>query len=364
MGLLLFALDPWRVERLYVGGVGPWIAAVPNMLTRWVPVSVAELLAVVLGVGVLWWLFTTARQLWRADAPRAAMLARAGGRIALVAATVLVVFEVVWGLSYARPPLAERFGWREADEPPFAVHTQELEFLGRDLVDRVNALYLELHGLPDGFAPTRAPRGIPDADAALERAYARMAPLLRLHPHVGRSRGRAKGLLSSPLFSWLRIGGIYVPFTAEANVNRMAPDWQQPHTIAHEKAHQRFFASENEANFMGFLACAHSDDPFVRYSGWLFAQRQVLRTLGRQEPWTFLRVIEGRLPGVQRDVNHARAFWLGYDGPMADLSRAVNDAYLRANRVEGGVRSYSQSLELIVRYARAHDGGWGTAASR
>ena len=72
--------------------------------------------------------------------------------------------------------------------------------------------------------------------------------------------------------------------------------------------------------------------------------------------WAFLRQVERRHPGVQRDVDFSRAFWTGYDGPVAQLSSAVNDAYLRANAVEGGVKSYGRSLELLIRWARARDG--------
>lgn len=356
--LVLFASDPWRVEALYVQGIGPWIQAIPNTLTRPIPFSVAEPLVVGAGAALLAWLLRRAGLLWRPppDQPRLRVVGHTLAALYTASVAVALSFYVLWGLAYARPILELRRGWIASADEVFEVDTDELEVLARALVDRVNALYLELHGLPDGFSPTLAPDGLDAADAAVDRGWLGVVRTLDLHPSVARSRGPTKGIASSLLYTWLGIGGFYFPFTAEANINWMAPEWQQPHTMAHEKAHQRFFASENEANFYGFVACTHSDDPFVQYSGWLFAQRQVLGALRRLDSWAFLRQIERRNPGVQRDVLAAYSFWTGYDGPIADLSHAVNDAYLRVNRVQGGVQSYNRSLELLVRYARSRGG--------
>jgi hypothetical protein len=177
------------------------------------------------------------------------------------------------------------------------VSPAELAAFGDQLVDEVNALYLDLHGWPDAYRLTEPPNGVDAVDAAVDRAFAAVAEQLDLHPSVGWSRGPQKPLVTSVVFSYLGIGGFYLPFTAEANINVGPPAWTLAHTIAHEKAHQRFFNSENEANFFGFLACIHSDDPFLRYGGWLFAQRQVLRALSKADEPAFRRVIARRYPG-------------------------------------------------------------------
>ncbi len=77
----------------------------------------------------------------------------------------------------------------------------------------------------------------------------------------------------------LGIVGIHFPWTGEADYNYTVPAFQLPHAIAHEKAHRRGVASEDEANFIGYLANALSDAPYARCSGFLFAQRQLLGEL-------------------------------------------------------------------------------------
>ncbi len=158
------------------------------------------------------------------------------------------------------------------------------------------------------------------------------------------------------------LSGFYCPFTGEANVNASVPAAYRAHTIAHEKAHQRGIHPENEANFLGFLAGVHATDPVARYSALLFAQRQLLRTLiragdaagggiERARP-----LLERRLPGVQRDVDDLNEFWNRHRGPTRRLARTMNDAYLKTNRVDGGVLAYGRSVELIVAWARSRGG--------
>jgi hypothetical protein len=123
-------------------------------------------------------------------------------------------------------------------------------------------------------------------------------------------------------------------------------------TLAHEKAHQRGVASEDEANFFGFLACLYSTDPYVRYSAFMFAHRQLLYPLFMEDPETAIQIYEGQIPGVTRDLWATHAFWTGHESGWTEVGGAINNAYLRANRVEGGTRSYAMSGRLILSFHR------------
>ena len=350
-----FAADSHRVEAWYVHGFGRWLAGALNALSRPLPFSLMEPLFLFAVGGAIAWLIRGVRALVRRPGERVWIALRLGGEAYTAACIVLLWFQLAWGLAYARPVVQTRQEWLPPGVNSAKVQAWELEELAEPLVERVNALYLEIHGVPDAFAPTSSPVPWADVDRAIDHGFIGAGDDLGLGPEFARSRGPAKSLLSSGLFTWFGVSGIYFPFTGEANVNTWPPQWQRPFTMAHEKAHQRFITSENEASFHGMLACIHSDDPFVQYSGSLYAQRQVLRALQRANPWAFVRIISQRLPGVQRDVNAAHGFWTGYDGPLSDLQTTMNDAYLRANRVRGGIRSYGLSLELIVLYARQNE---------
>lgn len=339
---------PQLVEAWFVEAWAPPVVSLLSTVFGVVPTSVAEWVELFTGLGIVAWLITGIWRLVRAQGERRLVAARLFAEAWSTVAFVLCLFYVLWGMAYGRPRIEQRFGWTE----PFEVSEAELDSLANALVTQVNDLYLLQHQIPDTQAMTGEDHDPLAIDLAIDEGWRRLVVAEGLHPSVARSHGPTKPLISSPLFTVLGIGGFYFPFTGEANINAWAPGWQQPHTHAHEMAHQRLFASENEANFLGFLATIHSDDPLVRYSGWLFAQRQVLRALLKAEPWDGADALYRRLPGVQTDVNLSRAFWDRYDGSLADLSSAVNDAYLRANRVEGGIRSYGLSLRVLVRWSR------------
>ncbi len=258
--------------------------------------------------------------------------------LAIVLAAVVVSFYTLWGLHYADKPLATRLGWNAASPD-----TEEILDLGARLVDVTNQAKAEI--------PADGPQI--DQDQAIEVGLSIAIARLGLPSHHLPYSGPAKPLrLGGRLVAGLGISGFYFPFTAEANIVPGQPEWYAAFVSAHEKAHQRGFASEDEANFIGFLGAIHSTDPLVRYGGWLFAQRQALTAAQRTHPGPVQVEVKRRLPEVQADVLALRAFWQQFEGPGQDVGHALNDAYLRINRVEGGTAAYGESLRLIAAWAR------------
>jgi hypothetical protein len=245
----------------------------------------------------------------------------------------------------------ERHGWPAGDEAPREV----IAGLAAEMVEAANLAYVELHGTEDAGEPTRAPEaGV--LNAALEEGWRSVAREMGIAGLAGGRFGPVKRLVTSGILHRLGLSGFYFPFTGEANVNRDVPAVSYPQVVAHEKAHQRGINPEDEANFFGFLAAALAPDPCARYSACVFAQRQLLVTLLDVDQERARELLERRHPGVQRDIDDLRAYWERHRGPARTISRAVNDAYLKTNRVEGGVLSYGRSVELLVAYSRARGG--------
>lgn len=193
-------------------------------------------------------------------------------------------------------------------------------------------------------------------DRDIDTAYKRVAVRLNLAPSFAVSRGPAKPVLSSCIMSAQLVSGEYTPWTGEANYNRDIPAANLPETIAHEKAHQRGVTSEDEANFFGFLACASSDNAYARYSAYLLAQRQLLRELSRRDAELAKDAGKGRNPGVKHDLEAITAYYRAHAGKVSQMQTKVNDLYLKANRVKGGVQSYGRSAALIMAFARSNGG--------
>lgn len=343
---LLASAVPQVTETVYGQRIGPFLGWLLARATGWLPLSIAEWALLFL---VFHWVgrWVTASRL---DGMRLRALGRATLLTLREASIALAIFMLVFGIQYRRPTLPERMDWNEE------ISTEILAPLAAESVDEVNGLYFALHRGEDPGHPTRFGTGFGNIDVALTRAWPSVADEFRLGAAAGWSRGRTKGLLISPLLARLGLSGFYFPWTGEANRNRSVPAMRQPHVAAHEMAHQRGIAREDEASFLGWAVARRSESPLARYSAAMYAHRRLMFALIRQDPERGQELLQARLPGVQRDVDDLRAYWDRYRGRATQVSQAVNDRYLRAHAIDDGTASYGRSLQLLLQYA-AENGG-------
>ena len=156
-------------------------------------------------------------------------------------------------------------------------------------------------------------------------------------------------MLSKPM-TYTHIAGVYTYFTGEANLNTNAPDYSVPYTVAHELAHQRGIAREDEANFIAFLVCKESEDAYIQYCGYMNLLEYVLNALysADKELWeTTYKKLDNR--AIYEMIAYNDFYEPYRDNIVGDISGAVNDAYLQANGTEGTV-SYGLVAELAVAY--------------
>jgi hypothetical protein len=329
------ALFPEQTERLYARPIYPRILAALSLVSSRFSFSIGEALAFALlatGAAVL---LKFCVQLYLRRGERARRVAAALRFSAWLAAGLLWLFLLAFGLNYQRPLLFDLLGFERRN-----ASAVELETMGGRVVGLVNQSYAEAHA-GDRHAP-----GPEEIVSLLNESY-EAAPDLALLP-----RGvyaRPKPLFASGVVTRFGLSGIYSPFTGEPNYNADVPDFQLPFTIAHEMAHQRGVARESEANFVAYLVCVSSRDPFVRYSGYRNGLG-VLSELFRVNPEKARELFKQLGPGFREDSRRAALFWAKASGPAAALSRRVNDLYLRANRVRKGTADYADSTTLIVGY--------------
>ncbi len=243
--------SPDFVEQVYARGLGYGIARGLGFITGFVPTSVAE---ICLFAGVLYLLvpfaIATVHVLRR---KRRILNAVAAGffRFWAFAAIVLTLFYLSWGMNYAREPLPKRLGWKSIETPSDDAEnekqTREIARLAEELVHAANENYTQFAGGDDFGRPSFPPANAMSLEAALDGAYERVQKKLSLEAEFAVARAPAKPVASSILMNYLGIGGFYFPWTGEANYNRLLPAPMLPHTVAHEKAHQRGITSEDEA---------------------------------------------------------------------------------------------------------------------
>jgi hypothetical protein len=269
-------------------------------------------------------------------------LRRGVPRLAALAGALWLAFLTCWGLNYQREPFATSAG---LDVRPATL--AELSAVCEELVDAANQLR---EGLPeDRRGAMKLRDGRPAALARVAKGYAGVASR---YPFLGSSPGRPKMLFSSSLFSHLGVTGIYFPFSGEPGVNVTLPDVELPFSAAHEMAHRLGFAREDEANFLGYLACRLHPERDVQYAGILAASRHALAALAPADRAAHDRLAARRTASVQHDLEALAEWSRRYQGRAALVSRAVNDAYLRSQGESRGVASYGRMVDLLVYSSR------------
>jgi hypothetical protein len=132
--------------------------------------------------------------------------------------------------------------------------------------------------------------------------------------------------------------------------NADVPAFDLPMVIAHHKAHQRGYAREDEANFIGYIICINSTDPYVKYSGYLYGLK-VLEVLSKGNVDRYNDLLSRINEGPKADLRERSAFWERMrSSALSAASRRIFSAYLRANRVPGGVKSLDEDVPLIIGY--------------
>ena len=161
-----------------------------------------------------------------------------------------------------------------------------------------------------------------------------------------------KPLLFSRVLTVQQVTGIYLPFFIEACYNREIPYYNLPFTICHELSHLRGFMREDEANFIGFLACAESGDPELVYSAYLNGFVYAGNALAKENRSAYREIYRSLCDGAKKDLSWNNAFWDSYEGAASEVHEKVNDAYLRANGQAEGTKSYGRMVDLMAGWYR------------
>ncbi|MDE7218366.1 MAG: DUF3810 domain-containing protein [Oscillospiraceae bacterium] len=169
-------------------------------------------------------------------------------------------------------------------------------------------------------------------------------------PFLSRRDRVPKKMLFSRLFSAMNFTGFYSPYTGESNLNVDSPACLLPANIAHELAHQRGIASEQECNFLAIAAATASDDVVYQYSGYLMGYIQLSNALYRadRDRWAAIRAL---LPEpVLADLRYHSAYWAQFDGLTAQVSTKIYDSSLKSYGQTDGIQSYGTVVDLLVAY--------------
>jgi hypothetical protein len=323
------------------GTVGAAVRSALSLLTSWIPFSTGEAVILLLPLALFLVLRLAVRRYcgsWRAAFVYVGILFS-------VVATLFSVFTMGFAAGYRGSTLDQKL---ELDRAP--VSAQELYDTAVILVDNINRETEEV-----GFGEERfsvMPYSLADMNRRLNDAYDLTVEEYGFITHVD---SRVKPVLVSEVMSYMHITGVYSFFTGEANINVNFPDYTIPYTAAHELAHQRGIAREDEANFVAFLVCIGSDDPYIRYSGYLNVYEYVVNALWRADKELYYKAVAHLNTEVKAEMAAYNDFYDKYrESTVSEVSGTINNSYLQSQGTPGTV-SYGMVVDLTVAYYKAQE---------
>lgn len=335
--LLLANIFPGAVESLYSRGIFLLLNNIWNYLFGFFPVSIAEWLLYIVLIGVpasllvMLVLALVKRVKWT-------KLARLFITYLIVFCILFNAFYVLWGFNYHRQPISQLLELDVHERP-----VEELEALCYSLAGTAKTLRGNTE--EDDAGVFRLTAGVDGSLAAIPGAYKALGVAI---PMVSRTIPVPKQVINGQGMSQLGISGVYVPFTAEANVNVHQPDLLIASSAAHEAAHSIGFARENECNFLAYLACLCVEDLSIQYSGVMLALITSGNALHDADPDSYAQLRSTYSDAMERDLAHYNAYWARYDGPIAEGMDRINDGYLKFNSQQSGVKSYGEMVDLLL----------------
>ena len=217
------------------------IRALLGLVTAWIPFSLAEILLLLLPVWIVLLIVLAAKRYCGSWHDALVYL----GILLSIAAIVWNLFVLTFAAGYYGSRLEDRLGLSREK-----VSAEELYATAEHLADELRRLTPAVSFSEDGSSVM--PYSYAEMNQKLMSAYEKFTSDKDFIHHT---YSRVKPVLLSEPMTYTHITGVYTFFTGEANINVHFPDYTIPYTAAHELAHQRGIAREDEANFVAYLVC-------------------------------------------------------------------------------------------------------------
>lgn len=164
--------------------------------------------------------------------------------------------------------------------------------------------------------------------------------------------GKCKIIALSDYMTYTHISGIYTQYTGETNININYPQYVICSTMAHEKAHQRGIAPEDEANLTAFFVLCESGDPYLEYCGYMSVIANIMSScLDTSEKLYYYGIYPYIPKQVFTEFSAFSEFFRKYENSTAsEVASAANDTYLKRNGESDGVMSYDMITDMAVQY--------------
>lgn len=334
----LLSYFPEFIEKYYSNGLYLWISKISRIVFGRLNFSVGDLIYLVLIVLLIRYIVKNRKSIfskksWKSDWK---------SKILTILSFVSVFyfcFNFLWGLNYHRIPLYEKMNLDKE------YSMEELIVFTKKMILKTNEIHNQI--AKNDSVKIAIPYDIETIYSKTQNGYDKLGNQYSSFKYQNPSI--KKSLVSLPL-TYMGFGGYLNPFTNEAQVNYKIPKYNFPTTVCHEMAHQLGYASESEANFIGYLASINSDDIYFRYSGYSYALKYCLGNIEKLQEGKSKELLPLIHPGILKDYQESKDFWDDYQTPIDTFFHYFYDHFLKANQQKDGLEGYNKFVGLMMGY--------------
>jgi len=329
----LLSRYPDFIEKYYSNGIYPYISSFFRIILGWIPFSIGDILLL---VSFIYILFSIWRFIKKSPKNYKEVFFNFGSKLSIL----YFVFYLFWGMNYYRIPLHKSM---QLTIPKYDI--EELTLLTEKLLIKTQEIHFKL--TKNDTIPVQT---VFTQNELLDRTVKGYDNLAKKHPQFTYSHPKVKKSLFSTPMSYMGFGGYLNPLTGESQVNYNLLDFNIPSTASHEVAHQIGYASESEANFIGYLASVNNTDLLFQYSANLMALQYALGGIYRNDKDLYKEIYERFPIGVKKNLSENHKRWEKYKNPLEPYFKKFYSLYLKVNHQKHGIKSYGRMLGLLMAY--------------
>jgi len=344
---------------LYISGP---VRSFLGFLSSIYPFSMMEVLCTAAGIFLIYYLIKSIRGIARRRG-KWKLLGKSLLPLFIVGLYIFSLFSWLWNSGYHAPGFAEKHGFSGG-----GIAVEDLIAVTAMFAEKANELALLVERDEDGYY-------IGNRRAMFATSTGIYRNMTEEFPGLDGRIFAPKSMLYSWLMSISGYTGMYFALTGEAMINTRPPMVFMPATVAHEHAHQLGIYAEDEASFVGILACVKSGDPVFQYAGYMSGLNYLLNALGSASALSSFQgynsawwdIYNSLSDEVSFDRQETFTFWAsqktvdtGIDlidtvltavvEYTSDTVDTIYDSYLRSQNQELGIRSYGACVDLLVEY--------------
>lgn len=266
--------------------------------------------------------------------------------VVIVALSGINLYTVTASFSYEREPLPTEIVTSYNGEN---VSYEEAIAITEYVIEQVNSNY---KSIPHDENGNIVMPSLKELNKLLQQEYKRLDS-----NYFSPFTPNAKGILNKRIMSELHITGVFFAPFGEPNINVTRLDVFTPSVIAHELAHSKGIMRESDANTVASYLLLTSENPILRYSGYVDCLSSALRMV-RMYPNSnadYNRLSGLIHPGVSQEIANYNKHWMQYK-VLDDIGDFFNDIYLKLQGQKDGTDSYVEPPKFEITDDKDDDG--------